>query len=119
MLSKLAGTFEDFLTVAKAQSQRSSDSKQGLFVNHARAQQSWRCRGQFHDRGFYPNLGLAAVDDERNFISERFLDMRSVGWRKLARKIGAGCRERKAAFANDRLDERMARPTHTDSWTSG
>jgi len=78
VLLQLAGTFEDFFAVAESQSQFAGNGKQSLFVNHAWTQQSWRNRCEIENSRFDTDLGLATVDDERNFVPERFLHVRRV-----------------------------------------
>jgi len=67
--------------------------------------------------GWY--LGLAAIHDEGNFTTQTAADVEGVGGRNAIGNIGAGRGERKAAFANDGLNERMGRPADADSGAAG
>ena len=91
-----------------------ANGRQRFRVDHSRPQNARRRNRQIQNRGFDAHLRLAAVHDQRNFSAKLRADMLRVRRRNLVGQIRAGRGERKTAFANHRLDERMAGPAHAD-----
>ena len=91
-----------------------ANGRQRLRVDHSRPQNARRGNRQIQDRGFDADLRLAAVHDQRNLSRQLRADVFRVRRRNLVGQIGAWRGERKSTFANDRLDERMARPAHAN-----
>ena len=75
---------------------------------------SRRRNRQIQNRGFNAHLRLAAVHDQRNFAAELRADVLRIGRRNPAGQIRARRGQRKTAFADHRLNERMARPADAD-----
>ena len=75
MLWQLSGAFQDRCAVAGAQGQLAGDGQQRMLGNHARAQQLGRSNGEIQHGGFDADLGLAAINDQRDLAGPIFSDM--------------------------------------------
>lgn len=123
MFSQEAGAAQDvFGTVsvsAGLQAGFGHNGEEGFGVDHAGAQEARWGGGEIDHGRFDADLGLAAIDDERDFAIKAFADVFGVGRGNLIGQVGAGGGDGEITRADDRLDEGMARPAEADGCAAG
>ncbi len=96
----------------------SANRRERFRVNHSRPQNLRRRNRQIQNRGFNADLRLAAVHNQRNFSAKLFADVLRVRRRNAVGQIRARRGQRKTAFANHGLNERMTRPANADGFAA-
>src|SRR6516162_325724 len=80
-------------------------------MDHARPEQTRRGFRNVEHRRFNTNLALASVNNQWDFAAKLLLHMRNISWGNSIGQVCTRGRQRKSAYADDRLHERMAGPT--------
>ena len=119
MFFQQAGTFQIWMLDFGCWMLDVSNHRRERFgVDHSRTQNLWRRNCQVQNRGFNSHLRLAAVHNQGNFSAELRADVLRIRGRNLVGQIRARRGERKTAFADHGLNERMARPADADGFAA-